>query len=366
MFRIAVLACHCTVCTMERMIVISHLQKVDGVTTLLEMESLTVAAGEITAVTGLTGIHKTIFLDLLTGKTQPTAGTVRLAGIDPWQDRAAFARLAGVLPAENGLYPRLSARQNLTFFCDLYGLPHGRADAMLQLVGLQDQAKVQAEKLAPGLARRLALGRALLHQPQILLLVDPFAECDLASTSLLERLIRVTAAEGTAAEGTAAEGTAVLLISRDLAGLRPLCQMVLEMENGRVAQQYRPAERESQANLPFKIPARLEDKVVLVNPADIVYVAAEEGRTVLCTPDGRIPTHLTLNEVEQRLARSGFFRAHRSYLVNVQHISEVIAYTRNSYTLILHNGGDGDDGRGRIEIPLSKTAARDLRELLGY
>lgn len=361
MFRIAVLACHCTVCTMERMIVISHLQKVDGVTTLLEMESLTVAAGEITAVTGLTGIHKNTFLDLLTGKLQPTAGTVRLAGIDPWQDRAAFARLAGVLPAENGLYPRLSARQNLTFFCDLYGLPHGRADAMLQLVGLQDQAKVQAEKLAPGLARRLALGRALLHQPQILLLVDPFAECDLASTSLLERLIRVTAAEG-----TAAEGTAVLLISRDLAGLRPLCQMVLEMENGRVAQQYRPAERESQANLPFKIPARLEDKVVLVNPADIVYVAAEEGRTVLCTPDGRIPTHLTLNEVEQRLARSGFFRAHRSYLVNVQHISEVIAYTRNSYTLILHNGGDGDDGRGRIEIPLSKTAARDLRELLGY
>ncbi|MCL4262751.1 MAG: LytTR family transcriptional regulator DNA-binding domain-containing protein [Anaerolineae bacterium] len=334
-----------------RMIVISHLQKVDGATTLLEIETLTAAAGEITAVTGLIGIHKTTFLELLTGQIPPTAGTVRLAGIDPWHDRAAFARLVGVLTAENGLYPRLSARQNLTFFCDLYGLPHDHADAMLLVVGLQDQAKVQAEKLSPGLARRLAIGRAILHKPQVLLLVEPFAECDLASTSLLERLIRVTAAEG----------TAVLLISRDLAGLRPLCQTVVEMENGRVAQQYRPEERESQSNLPFKIPARLEDKVVLVNPADIVYVAAEEGRTVLCTPDGRVPTHLTLNEVEQRLARSGFFRAHRSYLVNVQHISEVIAYTRNSYTLILHNGGDG-----RIEIPLSKTAARDLREMLGY
>lgn len=336
---------------MGRMIMISHLQKVDRATTLLEIETLTVAAGEITAVTGLTGLHKTTFLELLTGKIQPTAGTVRLAGIDPWQDRATFARRVGVLMADNGLYPRLSVRQNLTFFCDLYGLPHGRADAMLQLVGLQDQAKVPAEKLATGLARRLAMGRALLHQPQVLLLVQPFAECDLASTSLLERLIRVAAAEG----------TAVLLISRDLAGLRPLCQTVVEMENGRVAQQYRPAERESQTNLPFKIPARLEDKVVLVNPADIVYVAAEEGRTVLCTPDGRVPTHLTLNEVEQRLARSGFFRAHRSYLVNVQHISEVIAYTRNSYTLILQNGGDG-----HVEIPLSKTAARDLREMLGY
>ena len=163
------------------MIVISHLQKVDGATTLLEMETLTAVAGEITAVTGLIGPHKTAFLELLTGKIQPTAGTVRLAGIDPWQERTAFARLAGVLAAENGLYPRLSARQNLTFFCDLYGLPHGRADAILQLVGLQDQAKVQAEKLAPGLARRLAMGRALLHQPQVLLLVEPFAECDLTS-----------------------------------------------------------------------------------------------------------------------------------------------------------------------------------------
>jgi len=334
-----------------QMIEISHLQKVDGPNTLLEIETLTAPAGEITAVTGLVGIHKTTFLELLTGKTPPTAGTVRLAGVDPWHERAAFARRVGVLAADNGLYPRLSARQNLTFYCNLYGLPHGRADAILQAVGLQDQAQVQAEKLAPGLARRLAMGRAILHQPQVLLLVEPFAECDLASSSLLERLIRAPAAEG----------TAVLAISRNLAGIRPLCQMVVEMANGRVVQQYRPEESESQSNLPFKIPARLEDKVVLVNPADIVYVAAEEGRTVLCTPDGRIPTHLTLNEVEQRLVRSGFFRAHRSYLVNVQHISEVIAYTRNSYTLILQNGDDG-----RVEIPLSKTAARDLREMLGY
>ncbi|HFE67513.1 MAG TPA: LytTR family transcriptional regulator, partial [Chloroflexi bacterium] len=62
------------------------------------------------------------------------------------------------------------------------------------------------------------------------------------------------------------------------------------------------------------------------------------------------------------LSRSGFFRAHRSYLVNLQQIKEVIAYTRNSYTLILDNGGSGD----RSEIPLSKGAARELRELLDY
>jgi ABC-2 type transport system ATP-binding protein len=334
------------------MIEIAHLQKVVEQVTVIDVAALTVAAGEMTAVTGLTSNHRSTFLQLLTGQTPPTAGTIRLASIDPAQDRPAFARCVGVLPAENGLYPKLSARQNLTFFCDLYGLPHGRADEILAWVGLQDQAKTRGEQLAAGLARRLAFGRANLHQPAVLLLVEPFADCDPASVDLLGRLV----------VKTAEAGTAVLIITNDLTRLRPFCQTVVEMENGRLVNQYRPESRDAQSNLPFKIPARLEEKVVLVNPADILYATAEDGRTFLCTPDGRIPTHLTLSEVEERLARSGFFRAHRSYLVNLQHIKEVIAYTRNSFTLIL----DGKEGDGRIEIPLSKNAARDLRELLGY
>ncbi|MCP4360870.1 MAG: ATP-binding cassette domain-containing protein [Chloroflexi bacterium] len=334
------------------MIVIKHLQKVAGQTTLLEIASLEVAAGEITAVTGLTSAHKIAFLELLTGQISPTAGMIRLAEVDPFQERTDFARQVGVLASENGLYPKLSARQNLTFYCDLYGLLHGRADEILQQVGLMDQAKVRAEDLAPGLARRLAFGRAILHQPSILLLTDPFSECDLASRELLSRQIRQTAATG----------TAVLVTTNDAAHILPLCQTVVEMENGRVSSQYRPDDRETQSNLPFKIPARLEGKVALVNPADILYATAEDGRTILCTHDGRIPTHLSLSEVEERLARSGFFRAHRSYLVNIQHIKEVIAYTRNSYTLILDGGLENES----VEIPLSKGAAKELRDLLNF
>ena len=334
------------------MIELTHLQKVVERTTLIDIEGLTAVSHQITAVTGLIEPHKTAFLELLTGQTIPTAGTVRLDGLDPARQRADFARQVGALLPENGLYGRQTARQNLTFFCDLYGLPHGRADDILREVGLQDQADARAEDLAPGLARRLAFGRAILHQPAMLLLADPFAGCDRASVELLGRLM-AQAAEA---------GTAVLLISNDAARILPLCQMVYVLENGRVAQQYQPQERGNQETLTFKIPARMEGKVVLVNPADILYATTEDGRTFLCTGDGRIPTHLTLTEVEERLSRSGFFRAHRSYLVNLQQIKEVIAYTRNSYTLILDNGGSGD----RSEIPLSKGAARELRELLDY
>jgi len=71
------------------------------------------------------------------------------------------------------------------------------------------------------------------------------------------------------------------------------------------------------------------------------------------------PTQFTLSELEGRLARSGFFRAHRGYLVNLQHVTEVIPFTRNSFSLRL------DDPESTL-IPLSKTAAGELKDLLGY
>jgi len=336
------------------MIELTQLQKVVQQNILINIPSLTVPAGEITAVSGLTAVHKDTFIQLLTGLTPPTAGQVRLAGIDPYEQRALFAQKVGILPAENGLYERLTARQNLEFYCRLYGLPLSRAVELLSLVGLQDQAQVRVQQLTPELARRLALGRAILHQPEILILVDPFSKSSPASVSLISQVL----------QKQAANGTAVLLIADESAATTAVCHTINIMNQGRLSHSYTPGDQPTPPNLPFKIPARLEGKVALVNPVDILYATSDDGRTYLYTEDGRIPTHLTLSEVESRLARSGFFRAHRSYLVNLQHIKEMIAYTRDSYTLILD--GNQPDNAESIEIPLSKSAARDLRELLDF
>jgi ABC-2 type transport system ATP-binding protein len=103
----------------------------------------------------------------------------------------------------------------------------------------------------------------------------------------------------------------------------------------------------------------MEGKVALVNPTDVLYADADEGRAFLQTAEGRLATQFTLSELEERLSRSGFFRAHRGYLVNLQHVTEVIPFTRNSFSLRL------DDADGTL-IPLSKSAASELRDLLGY
>lgn len=261
------------------MIELTRLQKIIGQTTLIDIDVLRVSAGEITAVTGLTGPHKQTFLDLLTGKITPTAGTVRLAGVDPAREPKHLALKMGMLPSQNGLYTRLTVRQNLKVYAELYGLPVVAVDRVLERVGLTDRMHTRVDELSPGLARRLALGRALLHQPDVLLLVDPFLDCDATAVSWISRLVTEIAAE---------------------------------------------------------------------------------NKAVLVTENGRISTHLTLSEVEKRLERSGFFRTHRSFLVNLQYLKEIISYTRNSFTLILENGAD------TIEVPLSKGAAKELRELLNY
>jgi ABC-2 type transport system ATP-binding protein len=327
---------------------IQGLQKVADQHPALEIAALTVGAGEIAALVGPQGSGKAALLELLLGHARPTLGTVRVAGVEPHGQREAFSRRVGVLFAEDSLYRRQSAEGNLRFHCRLRGLPTSRADEVLAQVGLADQARTRLSKLPPGLARRLAFGCAILHQPVALLLLEPFARCDEASIALLSRLIREQA------DG----GAAVLLLADDAAHLSALCDTIHTLSQGRITESLRPAD-EQRAEMPFKIPVRLEAKVALVNPGDVLFATSEESRTYLQTTEGRLPTQFTLTELEERLARSGFFRAHRGYLVNLQRVKAVIPYTRNSYSLIL-------DDDASTEIPLSKTAARELRDMLGY
>jgi ABC-2 type transport system ATP-binding protein len=324
------------------------LQKTIDQNPVIDIPSLTVEPGEIVALVGPAGSGKAALFDLLIGRSTPTLGALHLAGIDPRAERDAFSRRVGVLFAEDGLYKHRSPRANLAFYCRLRGLPKSRADEILTRVGLADQADARIDKLPPGLTRRLAFGRAILHTPTVLLLVEPFARCDEATILLLNRLIRERAEEG----------TAVLVLADDAAHLADLCDTIHVLNQGRIVESYQPQE-ERRAELPFKIPVRLQDKVALVNPGDILYALAQAGRAYLQTAEERLPTQFTLTELEERLERSGFFRAHRGYLVNLQHVKEVIPYTRNSFSLIL-------DDADQTEIPLSKAAAGELRELLGY
>ena len=331
------------------MIKLANLQKVIASRTVVDIPALQVGAGEVAALVGPQGSGLAELLELLTGHLQPSMGEVRIAGLDPFDNQDRLSRSLGVLFADDGLYARMSARENLLFHCRLYGLPPARTAEVLAQVGLGDHAGMRVDRLGSGMQRRLALGRSLLHHPMVLLLVEPFARCDQVSIEIIATIIRQLAAGE----------RAVLLLGSEAAPFEALCDQVYHLEGGRVGRAYRPGDEPAPPSAPFKIPVRLEGKVALVNPVDILYADVSDGRAYLHTSGDRLPTQFTLIELEERLARSGFFRAHRAYLVNLQHVTEVIPYTRDSFSLRL-------DDPARTEIPLSKTAAAELRELLGY
>jgi ABC-2 type transport system ATP-binding protein len=330
------------------MILLTDLQKVLDQATVVDIPSLRVKSGEIAALFGTVDCGKDILFQLLIGRLRPTNGSVKVAGLNPYHDHRAFSQYVGVLFLEDTLYKRLSAIENLQFYGRLYHLPKARSFEVLEQVGLADQAITNAEKLSSGLSRRLALGRAILNNPRVLLLADPFAGCEQTSTELISQVVRKQAQSG----------AAVLIFTHDMTGLEKLCDTVYHLDKGRVVESYKP-QQEQLRNRPFMIPARAQDKIILIDPAEILYVFAQEDRTYLQTQDERLPTQFTLTELEKRLSRSGFFRAHRAYLVNLQQVKEVIPYTRDSFSLRLK------DAAG-TKIPLSKAAERELRELLEY
>jgi ABC-2 type transport system ATP-binding protein len=339
--------------TYRQMIDIQGMQKMQAGNILLDIPELQIARGEIAGVTGPAGSGKSVLFELLIGHSLPSAGVVRIAGVDPARDRLAFSHQAGVLFSSDSLYKNLDPLGNLSFHCRLHGLPKSRAIDVLAEVGLADQAQVKLDQLSGGLQRRLALGRAILHQPAVLLLDEPFIRCDQATIDIMEAVIRQQQDRG----------TAVLILAVDQAPLAGLCDPLYRLQNGRLQPVLTFDEKneqgENQPKTPFKIPVKGEDKVILINPAEILYADAGDGRAFVITKDGRLATQFTLTELEERLQRSGFFRTHRSYLVNLQHIREVVTYTRNSFSLRL------DDDSGTM-IPLSKSSAAELRELLGY
>jgi len=330
------------------MISLTNLQKTIEQITVIDIPLLEVKAGETAALVGSVDSGKDVLFQLVTGVIRPTTGSIRLSGLDPYRERDAFSRQVGVLFLENNLYKRMSVIDNLKFFSRLYHLAKTRAIEVLEQVGLADHASVIVEKLPPGLSRRLALGRALLAKPQILLLAEPFAGCEQVSITLISQVVRSQAEAGTAA----------LVFAQESTHLETFCKTIYRLAQGRIIESY-DLQEEQQRNRPFKVPARSNDKIILIDPAEILYVFAQEDRAYLQTIDGRLPTQFTLAELEKRLSRSGFFRAHRSYLVNLQQVKEVIPYTRDSFTLRLKD-------TPATEIPLSKSAERELRELLGY
>lgn len=331
------------------MIEFTNVEKMVGQRLALSLPELRVGDGEIVVVVGPADEGRATLFAIASGQQHPGGGRISRTAIGS----PAPPRL-GIVYDEDTLYNRMSVQQQLDFYAQTHlRLSTGARSALvtqtLHRLGLSDLAAQSPPKLTPSACRRLSYAFALLTAPDIIIMDEPQRRADIETVQLLVRLL----------QEEAARGAAVLLLTADMVWAQTFASRIVELQNGRIVASYVPSRSKEGAVQPFKIPARKDERIVLYNPADILYAYSNEGRTIVHTASDEATVGFTLQELEEKLARSGFFRAHRAYLVNMQHIKEVIPYTRNSFTLVL----DDKDG---TSIPLSKQAAKELQELLGY
>lgn len=199
--------------------------------------SFDVQRGEVFGFLGHNGAGKTTTIRLLNGVLTPSAGSARVLGHDPAAEGPALRRSTGVLTESPSLDDRLSARENLTIYAELYGVPEervaGRVSELLEHFDLSARADDRVGGFSKGMRQRLALARALIHEPQLLFLDEPTAGLDpVASRDVHELITRLTRGEG----------RTVFLCTHNLVEAQRLCDRVAVLERGKLLAMGTPAE----------------------------------------------------------------------------------------------------------------------------
>ena len=207
---------------------VADLIKQYGAVKALNAVSFTVGEGELFGLLGPNGAGKTTLLSILSCLLEPTSGEVFLQGCRVHQGDQWVRRLIGVVPQELALYGDLTARENLHFFGELYGLGGAelreRVKSVLAAVALEDKANDRVNTFSGGMKRRLNLGAALVHQPRLLLLDEPTVGVDPQSRNhIFEEVRRLNAA-----------GVTILYISHYMEEVQALCPRVGIMDHGRL------------------------------------------------------------------------------------------------------------------------------------
>jgi sodium transport system ATP-binding protein len=196
--------------------------------TALDGVAFAAADGQVTGLIGPNGAGKTTALRILYTVMRPDSGVARIDGFDTVTDRRRVQGRIGVLPDARGLYPRLTAREHVRYYGRLHGLGGAelerRIDRLIETLGMDDFADRRAKGFSKGQTRKVALARALVHEPHNLLLDEPTNGLDVASTRAVHDLIR----------GWRDQGRCVLFCSHIMQEVAAVADRIVVLSRGRI------------------------------------------------------------------------------------------------------------------------------------
>jgi ABC-2 type transport system ATP-binding protein len=208
------------------LISVEHFTKYYGAVCAVSDVSFTVPAGEVAALLGPNGSGKSTVMRAITGYFSPTAGRVRVGGIDVSAEPHAAKQRIGYLPEQVSLYPELTVRRFLSFVAEVRGLGGGRKRAavadVIERCGLAEVADRLTGKLSKGYRQRVGLAQALVGEPEVLVLDEPTVGLDPVQTVEMRNLLRTL------------RGRTVLLSTHILSEASALCSRIVILARGRV------------------------------------------------------------------------------------------------------------------------------------
>ena len=205
------------------MIKMQNIVKRFGESTVLSDVTFEAKEREIFGLLGPSGAGKTTIINILTTQLDADGGSF---------DTGATLFETGLMLDADGLYGRLSCLDNLNLFADIYGIPRKKGAEALQSVGLSDAAKKSVNALSKGMRQRLALARAILHEPKVLFLDEPTSGLDPATAKEIHRLI----------QGLCDNGSTVFLTTHNMEEAVKLCNHVALLHQGKIVEQGVPTE----------------------------------------------------------------------------------------------------------------------------
>lgn len=242
--------------------------------------SLTIQRGEIFGFLGHNGAGKTTTVRLLNGVLEPSHGVARVLGLSPVADGPALRRRSGVLTETPSMDERLTGRENLSIYADLFGVPRervaSRVDELLETFELINRGDERVSGYSKGMKQRLALARALLHEPELLFLDEPTAGLDPGATRRVHELVTRLSRQ---------EGRTVFLCTHNLAEAQQLCDRVGVMGDGRLLAIGTPSELARRLEQTRRLEIEVDD---INRDVALEVIARESGLQRQAGPNGTV------------------------------------------------------------------------------
>lgn len=331
---------------------LDNVAKEEGNLKLIDNINLEVKGGQCIGIKCSEDIGLLLF-KIICGSVPLSKGTVTVEGTLIKNNKNNLKNLIAVVLKNEGLYERLTIDEYLELFMKLYNF-QGSLESIEAKLGLLDLRQCKIKKLTYSQKKRVSFARALVSDAKLILIQEPTLNLDRESISIIREVIPYACSLGISIIAVSVSLEEIIFLqgesyTLDYKGLKPVT-LDKEFEgdiNSKTSATYKIN----------KIPAKLDEKIILFNPTEIMYIESLEGTSYINVNGEKYPCGMTLSELEGRLKIFGFFRCHRAYLVNLQMVRELVTWTRNSFSIVL-------DDKNKSSIPLSKGKLNELKDIL--